>query len=151
MESFSTHFLLHQNDAVLDSKLILLWIENSIWNKIIPIKHEMNTKSSLRSNYIITSLKKHINSKCMECTSSCNVLRVSTRIFNFSRYGRSPMCGLLRPRMNEGLKVKEVNVIWMNTWGILNRTNNMTRSWFSPFLYICIILTFFYFKKKAQL
>ena len=36
---------------------------------------------------------------------------VSTRIFNFSRYGRSPMCGLLRPRTNEGLKVKEVNVL----------------------------------------
>ena len=74
--------------------------------------------------------------------------RVSTRIFNFSRYGRSPMCGLLRPRTNEGLKVKEVNVIWMNTWGILNRTNNITRSWFFPFLYICIIHTIFSFKRK---
>ena len=58
------------------------------------------------------------------------------------------MCGLLRPRTNEGLKVKEVNVIWMNTWGILNRTNNITQSWFFPFLYICIIHTFFSFKRK---
>ena len=47
------------------------------------------------------------------------------------------------------LQIKEVDVIWMNTWGILNRTNNMTRSWFSPFLYICIILTFFYFKEST--
>ena len=75
--------------------------------------------------------------------------RVSTRIFNFSRYGRSPMCGLLRPRTDEGLKVKEVNVIWMNTWGILNRTNNITRSWFFPFLYICIIHTFFHLKEST--
>ena len=38
----------------------------------------------------------------------------------------------------------------MNTRGILNRTNNMTRSWFSPFFfYICIILTFFYFKEST--
>ena len=37
----------------------------------------------------------------------------------------------------------------MNTWGILNRTNNMTRSWFSLFLYICIILAFFYFKEST--
>ena len=37
----------------------------------------------------------------------------------------------------------------MNAWGILNQTNNMTRSWFSPFLYICIILTFFYFKEST--
>ena len=37
----------------------------------------------------------------------------------------------------------------MNTWGILNWTNNMTRSWFSPFLYISIILTFFYFKETT--
>ena len=74
--------------------------------------------------------------------------QVSSRIFNFSRYGRSPMRGLLGPRTNEGLKVKEVNVIWMNTRGILNRTNNITRSCFFPFLYICIIHTFFSFKRK---
>ena len=82
------------------------------------------------------------------CVCIYILLWVSTRIFNFLRYGRSPMCGLLRPWTNEGLKVKEVNVIWMNTWGILNRTNNITRSWFFPFLYICIIHTFFSFKRK---
>ena len=59
------------------------------------------------------------------------------------------MCGLLRPRMNEGLKVKEVNVIWMNMWGILNRTNNIMRSLFFPFLYICIIHTFFFHLKES--
>ena len=32
----------------------------------------------------------------------------------------------------------------MNTWGIPNRTNNMTRSCFSSFLYICIFLTYFF-------
>ena len=31
----------------------------------------------------------------------------------------------------------------MNTWGILNRTNNMTRRFFSSFLYTCIVFTFF--------
>ena len=46
------------------------------------------------------------------------------------------------------VKVKEVDVIWMNTWGILNRTNNMTHSCFSSFLYICIVLTFFFYFKE---
>ena len=62
------------------------------------------------------------------------------------------MCGLLRPRTNEGFKVKEVDVFWMNTWGILNRTNNMTRSWFSPFLFfIYVSFLHFFILKKAQL
>ena len=49
------------------------------------------------------------------------------------------------------VKVKEVDMIWMNTWGILNRTNNMTRSCFSSFLYTCIVFTFFFILKKTQL
>ena len=78
----------------------------------------------------------------------CRLWRVSTRIFNFSRYGRSHMCGLLRPRTNEGLKVKEVNVIWMDTWGFLNRTNNITWSWFFSFsLYMYHSYIFFISKK----
>ena len=79
----------------------------------------------------------------------CIMLRVSTCIFNFSRYGRCPICGLLRLRTNEGFKVKEVDVLWMNTWGILNRTNNMTRSWFSPFFIYVSFLHFFYFKEST--
>ena len=60
------------------------------------------------------------------------------------------MCGLLRPRTNEGLKVKEVNVIWMNTWGILNRTNNITRSWFFSFsLYMYHSYIFFHLKEST--
>ena len=39
-------------------------------------------------------------------------------------------------------------MIWMNTWGILNRTNNMTRSCFSSFLYTCIVFTFFFYFKE---
>ena len=70
--------------------------------------------------------------------------------FNFSRYGRSPMCGLLRPRTNEGLKVKEVNVIWMDTWGFLKRTNNITQSWFFSFsLYMYHSYIFFYLKEST--
>ena len=34
--TFHAHFMLCQNDAVPERKLILLWIENSIQNSIIP-------------------------------------------------------------------------------------------------------------------
>ena len=38
----------------------------------------------------------------------------------------------------------------MNTWGILNRTNNMTRSWFSSIsLYMYHSYIFFYFKEST--
>ena len=46
------------------------------------------------------------------------------------------------------VKGKEVDVIWMNTWRIPNRTNNMTRGccfFFSLYMYLSYI---FYFKEK---
>ena len=61
------------------------------------------------------------------------------------------MCVLLRPRTNEGLKVKEVNVIWMDTWGFLNRTNNITQScfFFSFYLYMYHSYIFFHLKEST--
>ena len=66
--------------------------------------------------------------------------------FYFSRYGRSPMCGLLRPRTNECLKV---NVIWMDTWGFLNRTNNITRSCFFFLFFIYVSFIHFFHLKES--
>ena len=56
--------------------------------------------------------------------------------------------GLLGPQTNEGLKVEEVNVIWMNTWGFLNQTNNITRSWVFFFSLYISFIHFFSFKRK---
>ena len=69
--------------------------------------------------------------------------RVSTRIFNFSRYG-------LRKK-REGFKVKEVNVIWMDTWGFLNQTNNITGSCFFFLFFIYVSFIYFFIQKKSQL
>ena len=59
------------------------------------------------------------------------------------------MCGLLRPRTNEGLKVKEVDVIWKNTWGILNWTNNIMRSCFFFLFFIYVSFIHFFHLKES--
>ena len=45
------------------------------------------------------------------------------------------------------VKVKKVDVIWMTTWGILNRTNNMTRSCFF-FFSLYMYHSYIFFKRK---
>ena len=48
------------------------------------------------------------------------------------------------------LKVKEVDVIWMNRWGILNWTNNITRSWFLFFfIYVSFLRCFYFYFKES--
>ena len=74
--------------------------------------------------------------------------RVSTRIFLFFEIWTESYVWVIRTTDEwgfEGLRGQRD----MNEYvGILNRTNNITRSCFFPFLYICIIHTFFSFKRK---
>ena len=78
------------------------------------------------------------------------VLRVFTRTFNFSRYGRSPMWGLLRPRTNEG-----VSRLTKSTWYEWTRGEFCTGQtiWrevgFLLFFIYVSFLHFFYFKEST--
>ena len=59
----SPHFILHQNDTILDGKSTLLLVENSIQNSIIPTYREISTNTSQCTNNIFASLNKKSDSK----------------------------------------------------------------------------------------
>ena len=79
------------------------------------------------------------------------LLRVSTRIFNFSRYGRSPMCGLLRSRTNEGVSRLKRSTWYEWTRGVFWTGQTIWRVVGFLLFFIYVSFLHFFILKKAQL